>query len=160
MNKFTQIHTLEIDDFSDDNYVLLGIHTALEEHKLAYLLNQCLETTFKRAAYDLDFENKNNNAFFAVYEYENSSFSEHWFLIKNQCVSALTTTTTGFFETNTVTSYLIPELKKVDFFLKLEGDFDNQYLLKIIDQISSINQVITSYQVFPDSLKSKEFLIF
>ena len=39
-----QIHSLEINDFSDDNYTLIGIHSTLEEYKLAYLLNQKLKT--------------------------------------------------------------------------------------------------------------------
>ena len=40
-----QIHSLELDDFSDDNYTLIGIHSTLDEYKLAYVLNQKLETT-------------------------------------------------------------------------------------------------------------------
>ena len=53
-----QIHSLELDDFSDDNYILIGIHSTLDEYKLAYVLNQKLETKFVKATYSLDFENK------------------------------------------------------------------------------------------------------
>jgi hypothetical protein len=56
--------------------------------------------------------------------------------------------------------YLIPEKKKVDYFLKLEGDFDYEYIAKTVDQINKINQVITSYTIDSNILKSKEFLIF
>lgn len=160
MNKSTQIHALEIDEFSDDNYILLGIHTTLEEYKLAYFLNQQLKTQFKRAAYNLDFKNKNNDASFAVYEHENMVFSQFWFLINNQCVDTLSTSSIGFFKDHAVTSYLIPEKKKIDFFLKLEGDFDNSYVVKLIDKMTKIPQVITTYQIPPHSLKSKDFLIF
>ncbi|MFT5761980.1 MAG: hypothetical protein ACI8WA_001104, partial [Polaribacter sp.] len=57
-----QVHSLELNDFSDNNYTLIGIHSTLEEYKLAYVLNQKLNTQFVRAEYSLDFENKNNNA--------------------------------------------------------------------------------------------------
>mgnify|MGYP000728263480 FL=1 len=53
-----QIHSLELDDFSDNNYTLIGIHSTLEEYKLAYLLNQKMNTKFAKANFSLDFENK------------------------------------------------------------------------------------------------------
>ena len=41
-----QVHSLDIEDFYEDNYTLIGIHTALEDFKLAYLLNNNLDTLF------------------------------------------------------------------------------------------------------------------
>ena len=41
-----QIHSLGLEDFYEDNYTLIGIHTALEDFKLAYLLNNNLNTHF------------------------------------------------------------------------------------------------------------------
>jgi hypothetical protein len=155
-----QIHSLELDDFSDDNYTLIGIHSTLEPYKLAYVLNQKLETTFVKAKNSLDFENKNNNASFPVYEFLNSKFNHSWFLISNQFTNSIEGVSTGLFHTNEITMYLIPEKKKVDYFLKLEGDFDYEYIVKVVDQINQINQVITSYTIDPNILKSKEFLIF
>ena len=32
-----QVHSLDIEDFYEDNYTLIGIHTALEDFKLANL---------------------------------------------------------------------------------------------------------------------------
>ncbi len=155
-----QVHSLELNDFSDNNYTLIGIHSTLEEYKLAYLLNQKINTRFVRAEYSLDFENKNNNATFSVYEFINTEFSQSWFLISNQYSNHLEETSTGLFKTNEITIYLIPEKKKVDFFLKLEGDFNYDYITKKVEEINSINQVITSYRIDPNTLKSKDFLIF
>ena len=59
-----QVYSLDIDDFNEDNYTLIGIHTALEDFKLAYLLNKNLDTHFSKANYSLDFE---SNASFSVY---------------------------------------------------------------------------------------------
>ena len=155
-----QIHSLELDDFSDDNYTLIGIHSTLEEYKLAYLLNKQLKTKFVRANYNLDFENKNNNASFSIYEFLNKKFSHNWFLISNQYTNSSVGISTGLFQTNEITTYLIPEKKKVDFFLKLEGDFEYDFISKTVDEIKAIKQVITSYTIDPNLLKSKDFLIF
>lgn len=155
-----QIHSLEINDFSDDNYTLIGIHSTLEEYKLAYLLNQKLKTKFVLADFSLDFQNKNNNAIFSIYEFVNTKFSQSWFLISNKYTNNLDEISTGLFQTNEITTYLIPEKKKVDFFLKLEGDFKYEYITKKIEEINSVNQVITSYTIDPNTLKSKDFLIF
>lgn len=155
-----QVHSLELDDFSDNNYMLIGIHSTLEGYKLAYLLNEKLKTRFVRADYNLDFENKNNNASFSIYEFINKKFSHNWFLISNQYTNHIEGITTGLFQTNEITTFLIPEKKKVDFFLKLEGDFESQYILKTVDEINTIQQVITSYTIDPNILKSKDFLIF
>lgn len=155
-----QIHSLELDDFSDDNYTLIGIHSTLEAYKLAYFLNQKLKTKFVRANYNLDFENKNNNASFSIHEFIDTKFSHNWFLISNQYTNNIEGVSSGLFETNEITLHLIPEKKKVDYFLKLEGDFDYEFIVKTIDLINKMNQVITSYTIDPNLLKSKEFLIF
>ena len=155
-----QIHSLELDDFSDDNYTLIGIHSTLDEYKLDYLLNQKLATRFIRAGYNLDFENKNNNASFSIYEFINTKFSHNWFLISNQFTNNIAGVSNGLFQTNEITTYLIPEKKKVDYFLKLEGDFEADYIVKTVEHINNIHQVITSYTIDPNILKSKEFLIF
>ncbi|WKD85300.1 hypothetical protein KCTC32516_00640 [Polaribacter huanghezhanensis] len=155
-----QIHSLELNDFSDNNYTLIGIHSALEEYKLAYVLNQKINTKFVKATYSLDFENKNNNATFCIYEFVNTKFSQSWFLISNQYTNHLEEISTGLFPSNEITTYLIPEKRKVDFFLKLEGDFNSDYIAKKVEEINAINQVITSYKIDPNILKSKDFLIF
>ena len=155
-----QIHSLELDDFSDNNYTLIGIHTTLESFKLAYSLNETIHTKFEQATYSLDFENKNNNASFSIYEHLNTKFSHHWFLIANQYKNKSTNMNVGLFNSSDFTTYLIPEKSKVDFFLKLEGDFEKDFILKTVNSISRIDQVITSYTIDPNKLKSKDFLIF
>lgn len=155
-----QIHALEIDDFSDNNYILIGIHSTVEDFQLAYILNQQMHTRFKRSKNSLDFENKNNNATFSIYEFKNTKFNQNWFLLENQFVNTLSTSKIGFFDTNEITTYLIPEKKKIDFFLKLEGDFEEQFIEKTINTINNIDQIITSYTIDVNTLKSKDFLIF
>jgi hypothetical protein len=57
-------------------------------------------------------------------------------------------------------TYLIPELKKVDYFLKIRSDFDNLGTKILVNQINEIKQIISAYQVEPEALKSRDNLIF
>lgn len=152
------VHTLHIDDFSNENYKLIGIHTRIENYQLAFLINQYLQVKLKRADYNLDFGAKKHNSSYAVYEYTDKKYDYNWFLIENIC--RIQTTSNGLFGETEQTHYLLPEEKKVDYFLKLEGDFENEYLKKCTDSIKNIPQIVTSYLIEVNKLKSKEFLIF
>ncbi|MFE8422614.1 IPExxxVDY family protein [Tenacibaculum sp. ZH5_bin.1] len=154
------IYEVNINEFSNYNYRLIGIHTTLSEYKLAYLLNKFLQIKFNRATYDLDFVTKGNQSSYAIYEYTNTKLYQDWFLITNVYKSTLEAESISLFNQSDSITRLIPEKKKVDFFLKLEGDFDHNSIVKIIDIIKKIPQIITSYEIEVDSLKSKDFLIF
>lgn len=151
-------YSLEINDFSDDDYTLIGVHAAVEDYRLAFLLNKHLKTCFKRANYDLDFENKNYNSSYSIYEYTNKKQGYDSFLIAN--IFKTKSKSVGLFSESETKTFLIPEKKKVDFFIKIEGGVTAYYVSKLIEQINEIPQVITSYNIETNTLKSKEFLIF
>jgi hypothetical protein len=155
-----QIHSLGLEDFYEDNYTLIGIHTALEDFKLAYLLNNILNTNFSRASFSLDFETNQTKASFSIYEYMNEKYDYEWYLIANsykeEKVNAMDTLALA---TETVT-YLIPEKKSVDYFIKVVGEQNNLLIKRTIDKINSISQIVTCYTIDTNTLKSQEFLIF
>ena len=67
------------------------------------------------------------------------------------------------FETNDKTLktfHLIPELKRVDFFIKISDEIQNVNENLILSTLQSIPQIITSYTVNPLKIKSKDHLIF
>ena len=43
------IHKLVVDDFEDLNYSLLAVHCEMEDYRLAYFLNQNLETRLAKS---------------------------------------------------------------------------------------------------------------
>ena len=51
-----QIHSLGFNDFYEDDFSLIGIHTTLEDYKLAYLLNKNLKINFIKSKENLNFE--------------------------------------------------------------------------------------------------------
>ena len=155
-----QIHSLGLDDFCIEEYSLIGIHTALEDFKLAYLLNKNLNTSFYKSKDDLNFENTQKNASFSVFNYSSDKYDYDWFLIANSSKRENQTESNELLLTTETKTYLIPEKKKVDFFIKISGEIDYSLVIETVNKIKKIDQVITSYSVDKDSLKSKDFLIF
>ncbi|WP_139957300.1 IPExxxVDY family protein [Flavicella sediminum] len=160
-----QIHSLEIDDFIDTDYSLISIHTGLEDYKLAYLLNEKLNVFFAKSRTSLELKENGQCIPFSVYSFNDEAQSNTWYLIENKYHGVSNKPiSNGLFqtinETVNTTSYLVPEKKKMDFLLKIEGDFASYKLLEVIDSIKSIKQVITSYSIDISTLKSKDFLIF
>lgn len=155
-----QVHALDLEDFCEEDYTLIGIHTALEDYKLAFLLNNHLKTNFHRAKYSLDFNNATEDISFSIYSYTNKAYDFEWYLIANSCTHEVKLQSSGFLQSTETKTYLINEKKKVDFFIKIVGDADQSYITKAIDKINTIDQVVTSYKIDTDTLKSKDFLIF
>ena len=155
-----QIHSLGLDDFCEDEYSLIGIHTALEDFKLAYLLNRNFGTSFYKSREDLKFEDQQKKACFSIFNYASTKYDYDWFLIANSSKRENQTESNELLLTSETKTYLIPEKKKVDFFIKISGDVEYSYVVEIVDKIKKIDQIITSYSIDKKTLKSKDFLIF
>ena len=78
-----QIHALDFDISFEEEYTLVGIHTALEDYKLAYLLNKNLQTRFTKSKEELMFEKEKKEASFSLYNYKEVKCELDWFLISN-----------------------------------------------------------------------------
>jgi hypothetical protein len=155
-----QIHSLGLDDFYEDDYSLIGIHTALEDFKLAYLLNKNLKTSFNKSKKDLNFEDKEKNISFSLFNYTNLNYDFDWFLIANSSKRENQTVSNELLLTTETKAYLIPEKKKVDFFVKISGGVEYNFVTETVNKINKIDQIITSYIIDKNTLKSKDFLIF
>lgn len=155
-----QVHALEMNDFFEEEYSLIGIHSTLEDFKLAYLLNKNLNTRFYKAKEDLEFVREKKKATFSIYNYENIKYDFDWFLIANSYRRENQTVSNELLLTSETKTYLIPEKKKIDFFLKICGESEYEFILKTIKKITSIENVITAYSIDKNTLKSKDFLIF
>ena len=144
----------------EDDYNLIGIHTSEEDYRLAYLLNKNLSINLVRFKHNLDFEN--SKAEFPLFEYKDEQNFTNYYLINNKHLSTeKTNNNSGLFGgTYSSISYLIPEKKTVDFFLKITGCNQPRFITSLVEKLNKINQVITCYSVEPSTLKSKDHLIF
>ncbi len=155
-----QIHSLGLDILCDEEYSLIGIHTTLEDYKLAYLLNKNLGISFNKSKEDLSFEETHHKIFFSLFNFTNIADDFDWFLFANSAKTESQTVSKELLLTSESKTYLIPEKKKVDFFIKIAGVLPYSFLLETVDKIKIIDQIITSYLIDKNTLKSKEYLIF
>ena len=151
---------LTLDYENEHDYTLIGVHATLENYRLAFYLNSVLNIRLKRNNLDLDFGTGTSH--FSLYTYDCSSTFSSWALIANKHVfdAHESIEKDYLFKEDYQTSILIQEKKQVDFFLKIDSDFDKLELIEIIKKVNTINNVITSYKIDPQTLKSKDFLIF
>lgn len=156
-------HQLLLDDYYDLSFSLIAIHCRLEDYRLAYLLNKHLNISLMRKAQDLDYNFLESS--YAIYEWNDSNYQTTWNLISNVCKKeeeSLQSSGSLFGNEKKVlkTYHLLPEFKKVDFFIKIstdEGLVDEKPILKTLQ---TIPQLITSYRVDTEKIKSKDNLIF
>ena len=153
------------DDLAED-FLLVAIHCSEEAFKVAFLLNQFANTRLSRSRVDLEYSNDGLEISFPLFDYEDKMRYINYDLVANKCVSksARIASSGGLFEgdniSEMVTTYLIPEYKKVDFFLKISTDAPSVAIRKIVTDINTIKQVISAYQVDTEQLKSRNNLIF
>ncbi|WP_223551757.1 IPExxxVDY family protein [Aestuariivivens sp. NBU2969] len=158
------VRKLVLDDFFDEEqYTLIGIHCTLEDYRLAYLLNKYLEINLLRKPEDLDFDK--GKSVYSIFEWEDSKHLKTWSLVSNICKREEQNKTTyaSLFETQEpiIKTYnLIPEYKQVNFFLKIENEYNDSKEKYIVKQILSIPQIVTAYSIDTSQLKSKANLIF
>ncbi|MCB0446097.1 MAG: IPExxxVDY family protein [Gelidibacter sp.] len=157
------VHKLLVDEFYDTSFSLIAIHCRLEDYRLAYLLNQHLHLKLARKPQDLDY--KYFAATYSIYEWEDKQQFTTWNLVANVCKKeedGLQSSGSLFNIGNTIlrTYHLLPEFKNVDYFIKIaneDQDFDEKHILDILQ---SIPQLIASYSLDVEHIKSKDNLIF
>lgn len=154
----SKIHSFDFE--YEHNYSLLGIHSTLEDYRIAYFLNKNLNLHLSRFKEDLDFSSI--DCTFPLFHYEDEATLTSWSLIANKhiFVSSEDTHQRNLFEELTNTSFLISEKKEIDYFIKINGNVNPNDLQNILNKINKTKQIITSYSLDPNELISKDYLIF
>lgn len=143
----------------EHDYKLIGINSTIEDHRLAYLLNKHLEIYLERETKDLDFSEK--ECAFPLYNYECKATFSSWSLLANKhYFLSDTVEPINLFDQESKVAYLINEKKDIDYFLKINGEFDEPEIKVILTKIKNIKDIVTCYSIIPETLKSKDFLIF
>ncbi|MBQ0733808.1 IPExxxVDY family protein [Aquimarina celericrescens] len=160
------IQKLVLDTFDDDDYELIAIHSSLPSYRLAFLLNKALNLALFRKKEDINFKYDNIVANFPIYQYRDHLQYNTYHLLGNKFtikIASKKDASEGLFavkEDSYVTKYLIPELKNVDYFLKINTETSTFLSKPQLAKILDISQVITAYNVEYATLKSKNNLIF
>lgn len=159
------IHKLDLDEFDEIDYHLIAIHTTLEDYRLAYFINQHLPTNLSKSKEEILISIKEGETQFSRFYFDDEDNFISWNLIqnKNEVVGKKEITNQDLFSNSTqevaTKVFLLPELKKVDYFLKIESDDDLQ-INEIVKNLKSIKSLSTVYVVDTETIKSKNNLIF
>lgn len=139
MSKFT------LDIEYDFDFILLGISCHEKDYRISWALREKLDIDLCRGE-DIVISSKKNNesGSYTVYEFLNEDNDSGMFLVSNRSES----------------SWLIPEQRSVDYFFIARGAFDQENQEEMIRKIREIPFVLAVFPINPDSLKSKQNLIF
>ncbi|MFV8359033.1 IPExxxVDY family protein [Flavobacterium sp. LS1P3] len=160
------IHKLDLGDFDEIDYYLIAIHTSLEDYRLAYFINQKLPINLSKSKNEIQINIKEGETNFSRFYYNDAEKDVSWNLIqnKNEVIQYKKGSTLNLFsnvmmEVSTKV-FLLPEFKKVDYFLKIENNEDTMNVSKIQILLNTIDNVSTVYTVDTNQIKSKNNLIF
>lgn len=146
------------EDFYDDSFLLIAVHSTLEDYAMVYGLNQSLRANFKRAKSNFDLA---ENSSFPWFEWQDQYHDRYYVLVSNYSVKVELLANNDLFQNELTYTKprLIPELKEVDFFLKIEEDL-GMGSEQIIKDVLTIPKVMAAYEVDTNKLKSRNNLIF
>src|SRR5690606_17853194 len=141
----------------------IDVQCRVEDYRFAYLLNKYLKLYLRPIPLYLDY--KYFAATYSIYEWFDEEFFTTWHMVPNVCKREEDSlqSSGSLFSTNEKvlkTYHLLPELKNVDFLIKITNDdrcLDEKMML---DKIQAIPQVITTYTIDVDQLRSRDNLIF
>jgi hypothetical protein len=159
------IHKLDLDEFDEIDYHLIAIHTTLEDYRLAYFINQHLPINLSKSKEEILISVKQGETQFSRFYFDDEDNFITWNLIqnKNEVIGQKEITNQDLFSNSSLEVatkvFLLPELKKVDYFLKIESD-DDLEIVDIVKKLKTIKSLSTVYVVETETIKSKNNLIF
>ena len=127
----------------DYEFSLIGISCHSKDYRLCWELNKQLSIDMVRTA-DLEISKKDTVSSFSFYEFIDETNYLEYYLISNRGNSG----------------HIIPEQKSMDFFLMIKGNISDNHTKYCIAKINSLSLVLTSFNVDPNQLKSKQNLLF
>lgn len=159
------IHKLDLDEFDEIDYHLIAIHTTLEDYRLAYFINQHLPVNLSKSKEEILISIKQGETQFSRFYFDDEDNFISWNLIqnKNEVIGQKEIINQDLFSNSNqevaTKVFLLPEMKKVDYFLKIESD-DDLEIVDIIKKLKTIKSLSTVYVVEAETIKSKNNLIF
>lgn len=159
------IHKLHFDDYDELECQLYAIHTTLEDYRLAFFINQLLPVLLKKSKEAVIALYKKNRIAFSKFEYEDVKNDLIWTLIQNKTLteeqnnreaSLFTAVNQNIVSKN----YFVPEMKKVDYFLKINAPKEIFETQLYINRLVENPWISACYNVDVTKLKSKNNLIF
>ena len=130
----------------DLDFVLIAVTASLKDYRACFFINKHLNFNFVRVD-DLTVDNLNggnNRSYFSLYNcYWEASETDFYFIANKG--------TEG---------YLVPEMRKADYFLLIKNYIDETDLDNLISSLNRIPEIVTAIKIDPKKIKSRENLLF
>jgi hypothetical protein len=129
----------------DLDFVLIAVTTSLKDYRVCYLINKHLNFNFTKAD-DLvvDIQPGAAAVYFSLYLYNWEASETDFFFIANKGTDG----------------YLIPEMKKADYFVMIKNYIDDDDLDALITGLNRIPEIVAAVKIDPKKIKSRENLLF
>ena len=135
---------------------------------LAYFLNKHLSLQLQKQEEDIHIQVKENQSSFSLYSFYDKEQYVTWNLVQNKneiVIQPEEKPLNDLFSENLqaieTTIYLLPELKKVDYFLKIENLTEQENLfIETLKKLKTIEKISLVYNIDTNSIKNKNNLIF
>lgn len=144
---------LTIDEWmpQQPDFELFHIYCHQKDYRLCHTLNEHFRCEFARIKDFLEEENKPHLPTYSQFMYQDEVVHKEYFIISNQpLVKELVTKEGDLFPTEQP-ELLIPELPKVDYFYLLYGQFTEQELNEIENDLNVIPLINAAKRVDPGS---------
>ncbi|GAA4334501.1 hypothetical protein GCM10023149_41910 [Mucilaginibacter gynuensis] len=129
----------------DLDFVLIAVTTSLKDYRICYLINKHLNFNFvKKTDLEVDINQAAQPVFFSIYEHHWEATETDFFFIANKGSDG----------------YLIPEMRKIDYFLMIKNYIDDDELDTLVFSLNKIPEIVAAVKIDPKKLKSRENLLF
>jgi hypothetical protein len=129
----------------DLDFVIIAVTTSLKDYRICYLINKYLDFNFvKTADLGVDINQSPELVYFSKYEHHWEASGTDFYFLANKGSDG----------------YLIPEMRKTDYFFLIKNYIDETDLENILTNLNKIPEIVAAVKIEPKKIKSHENLLF
>jgi hypothetical protein len=129
----------------DLDFVLIAVTTSLKDYRICYLINKYLNFNFlKTADLPVDINQGPEPVYFSMYTHHWEASDTFFYFIANKGSDG----------------YLVPEMRKTDYFFMIKNYIDDEDLERIVSALNRIPEIVAAVKIDPKKIKSRENLLF
>jgi hypothetical protein len=129
----------------DLDFVLIAITTSLRDYRICHHINKRLNFNFtKKPDLEVDITKGAGPVLFSLYQYHWEASETDFYFIANKGSEG----------------YLVPEMRKADYFIMIKNYIDDNDLDKLISDLNKIQEIVAAVKIDPKKIKSRENLLF
>jgi len=126
----------------DLDFELVAITTSLRDYRLCYHINKRLNFNFTKSP-DLEIIQAGMPVYFSLYQFHWEASDTDFYFIANKGSDG----------------YLIPEMRRVDYFIMIRNYIAGDELEKLVADLNKIQEIVAAVKVDPKKIKSRENLL-